>query len=85
MKPSPTVYYGYMPPKPKRAPRRDVILKFVRARAAWLMSTTVHVVLLLSSALIVIKQQQHRWPCWQFSARGILTSPEIIESKSKTH
>ncbi len=54
MKPSPTVYYGYMPPKPKRAPRHDAILKFVRARAAWLMSTAVHVVLLLSLALIVV-------------------------------
>ncbi len=47
-------YYGYVPPKPKRAPRRDAIFKFVRARSAWFVSTGVHVVLLLVLALIVV-------------------------------
>lgn len=54
MKPSPTAYYGYVQPKRKRTPLRDVIVRFVRARAAWLVSTGVHVALLLLLALIVV-------------------------------
>ena len=54
IRPSPQTYYAYVQPKPKRAPRRDAIIKFVRDRAAWLVSTFVHVVLLLLLALIVV-------------------------------
>lgn len=54
IQPSPPAYYGFVVPKPKRAQRWEAIARFVHAQVAWIVSTAVHVVLLLLLALIVI-------------------------------
>ena len=54
VQPSPNAYYGYVQPQPNRTSRLVAMAQVVHAWAAWLMSTAVHVAVLLLLALIVI-------------------------------